>query len=160
MLDKSGVPTPEQIMSVFPDKKDLVKPHAIIECYEEIPCNPCETSCAFKAITIGNNINAKPVIDIEKCSGCSICVTRCPGLAIMVVQLKGDKAIFKIPYEFLPVPKVGEIWSGVNRSGEVICDALIENVKADKKQNHTILVTAVVDEKYLYEFVTIRRKHE
>ena len=27
-------------------------PVAVIECYEEIPCDPCRTSCPKKAITL------------------------------------------------------------------------------------------------------------
>ena len=53
MLNKDGYPSLEQVKSNFPEKSVIVKPKAIIEYYEKIPCNPCETSCPFKAITIG-----------------------------------------------------------------------------------------------------------
>lgn len=159
MLDKNGVATKEQVMSVFPDKKFLDKPKCIIECYEEIPCNPCETSCAFKAIKIGENINNRPVYNPSLCTGCTICIAKCPGLAISMVQLKDNNAIFKIPYEFSPLPKVNDIYYGVNRSGVVICDAQIMEVR-QIKGNKTNIVTVKVDEDYLYDFVTIRRKYE
>ena len=54
-------------------------------------------SCPFDAIDIGENINKQPVLDVDKCTGCAICVTSCPGLAISVAQLVGDHAVFKIP---------------------------------------------------------------
>ncbi|MCK7484965.1 MAG: 4Fe-4S binding protein [Bacillus subtilis] len=85
----------------------LVKPKAIIECYEDIPCNPCETSCPFGAIEIGPDINQQPRLIVEKCTGCSICVTSCPGLAIIVAQSDGVAGRLKLPYEFLPRPRQG-----------------------------------------------------
>lgn len=37
MLNKDGVAAPEQIADLFPDKQTLIKPKAILECFEEIP---------------------------------------------------------------------------------------------------------------------------
>ncbi len=160
MLNTKGVPTQEQVLSRFFDQKTLIKPKAILECYEDIPCNPCETSCPFDAITIGENINTQPQLVADLCTGCGICVTSCPGLAIIVAQLIGELAVFKIPYEFLPLPKKGETWFGVNRNGDVICDAKIESVLASKKQDHTALITVSVSSAWIHEFVTIREKNE
>lgn len=160
MLNQTGIPTLDQVLSRFPDKKALVRPKAILECYEDIPCNPCETSCPFDAIQIGSNINTQPKLDVEACTGCGICVTSCPGLAIIVVQIKNNLAQFKIPYEFLPYPVKGEVWHGVNRSGDVICDATIDHILINKKQDHTALVTVSVPVIFLHDFVTIRGKNE
>lgn len=160
MLDKTGVPTLDQIKSRFPAEAVLLKPKAILECYEDIPCNPCETSCPFHAITIGPDINKQPVLNDLLCTGCGICVTSCPGLAIITAQLLKDKAVFKIPYEFLPRPEQGSVWQGVNRSGEVICAATIEKVTVSPKQDKTLLLTVSVDRKYLYDFVSVRCPHE
>ncbi len=158
MLNKTGVPTKEQVLSRFFDQEVMIKPKAILECYEDIPCNPCETSCPFDAIVIGENINTQPQLIPDVCTGCGICVTSCPGLAIIVAQLVGDRAVFKIPYEFLPVPQKGEVWLGINRQGNVICDAKIESILLNKKQDHTALVTVSVPGLYLHDFVTIRSK--
>lgn len=158
MLHKTGIPTADLVQSRFPDQKILIKPKAILECYEDIPCNPCSTSCPFDAIDIGTNINKQPVLNPDICTGCALCVPSCPGLAIIVAQLKGDKAIFKIPYEFVPYPEKGHIWDGVNRSGEVICEASIDHVLLSQKNDKTAIITVSVDARYLYEFVTIRRK--
>jgi len=146
-------------MSRFPQKEALIKAKAIIECYQDIPCNPCQTSCPFGAIVIGEDINVQPKLIVEKCTGCGICVTSCPGLAIMLAKVETDRNIFKIPYEFLPVPVKGEIWYAVNRAGDCIGDALIENVFIGAKQDKTLLVTVSVESKHLYDFVTIRRHH-
>lgn len=158
MLNKTGIPTKTQTLSRFPEEKILIKPKAVIECFEDIPCNPCETACPFGAITIGSNINAQPKLNLDKCTGCTLCVSSCPGLAIFVVQVKEDKAIFKVPYEFLPKPKKGEIWDGVNRKGETICEALIIDVKETKNMDHTMVVTVSVLKEYLNEFITVRER--
>jgi len=158
MLNKTGIPTQEQVLSRFPEQKALIRPKAILECYEDIPCNPCSTSCPFNAIEIGDNINKQPKLHVDLCTGCAVCVPSCPGLAIVIAQIKDDQAIFKIPYEFEPKPQKGEIWDGVNRSGEVICDAHIQSVVINQKQDHTAVVTASVPLEFLHDFVTVRVK--
>lgn len=156
MIKADGYPTLEQVKSKFPKENVLIKPKAIIECYQEIPCNPCETSCPFNAIAIGDDINTIPQIDFDVCTGCGMCVYSCPGLAIMVAKVIGDRVQYKIPYELLPVPNKGETWLGVNRKGEVICDALIEHVLKNNKTDRTVVITVSVPKEYLYEFVTVR----
>lgn len=156
MLNKTGVPSLEEVKAIFPDREKLKKPKAIVECYEEIPCNPCSTSCPFDAIYIGDDINSCPVVDFDKCTGCAICVYNCPGLAIVVAENKGEKIRFKIPYELLPLPKVGEIWEGVNRNGDIICEARIEKVLMSPKQDKTALIHVLVDERFVHDFITIR----
>lgn len=158
MLSKTGIPSIDQVKSRFPEVSVLEKPKAVIECYENIACNPCSTSCPFDAITIGADINTIPVVDFDKCTGCGICVYSCPGLAIIVSRLLGQKAEFKIAYEFLPAPIKGEVWDAVNRNGEVIGSAFIKSVNSAARLDRTNLVTIEVDNEFLYDFVTIRRK--
>jgi len=156
MIKRTGVPTKEQIQGKFHSLEQLTKPKAIIECYQEIPCNPCSTSCPVGAITIGEDINQIPIIDFDRCTGCGMCVYSCPGLAIMVASIKEDKAYFKVPHELLPRPSVGDIWSGVNRNGDIICDAIIERVMLNKNTDYTCVITASIPKTYLYDFVTVR----
>lgn len=158
MLNKDGVPNLKLIKTRFPKKEVLLNPKAITECYEEIPCNPCSTSCPFDAITIGEDINTPPVVDFDKCTGCGICVFNCPGLAIFTVQKKDDYLLYKIPYEFVPYPLVGDIMNAVNRSGEVIGDCEITKVQITDKQDKTALLHVKVNREFLYEFITVRRK--
>jgi len=112
----------------------------IIECSEAIPCNPCETSCPFGAITIGENINNVPVIDYEKCTGCGICATKCPGLAIFMMQEKEEKgtATVGIPYEFLPIPSKGDQVYALRKDGSVAGVAKV--TKVVKAPNSTTVV--------------------
>lgn len=160
MLNKDGVATLDQVQSKFPSLELLSRPKAIIECYENIACNPCSTSCPFDAITIGEDINNIPFVDFDKCTGCGICAYSCPGLAIIISKLTSEKVQFKIPYEFMPMPKVSEIWYAINRSGEIIGDAIIEKVESNARQDKTLLVHVAVDKSLMYDFVTIRRKED
>lgn len=157
MLNRDGVASIDQVLSRFPSKDTLGKPKAITECYEEIPCNPCSTSCPFDAIHIGEDINTPPVVDFELCTGCGICVYSCPGLAIVTAQIVGNIARFKLPFEFRPLPVVGEVWDGINRSGESITKALIEKVTYTNRVDKTALIQVSVPLEFLHEFVTIRR---
>lgn len=160
MLNKNGVPSIAHIKSRFPKKDMLVRPKAITECYEEIPCNPCSTSCPFDAIYIGEDINTPPKVDFDKCTGCGICVFNCPGLAIFTVQELENHLRFKIPYEFLPYPNPGDLWKAVNRNGDIIGNCVIEKIQVSKRQDKTALLTVLVDKEHLYDFVTVRRPHE
>lgn len=158
MLNIDGVAEKSLVKSKFPNIEYLVKPLAITECYEDIPCNPCSTSCPFDAIYIGKDINQQPKVDFDKCTGCGVCVYNCPGLAIMVVKVIGNFAQFKIAYEQIPLPAKDEIWSAVNREGKVIGDCMIEKVSLTKKHDCTALVQIKISKKFLYEFSTIKEK--
>ena len=85
MLNTNGVPSKELIMSKYPDSKYLIKPIAIAECYEEIPCNPCATSCPFDAIIMVDNF---PLINPDLCVSCGTCVRTCPKNVIELMPLK------------------------------------------------------------------------
>ena len=72
---------------VLPSKDRFEKgPVAVIECIQEIPCNPCEAACRFGAIQIGDPITNLPKLIENKCTGCGICVANCPGLAIFIIN--------------------------------------------------------------------------
>jgi len=116
---------------------------AVIECVQCIPCNPCEASCVQKAIVIGNPIINLPVLDEEKCVGCGICVSKCPGLAIFIVNKKGSEetATVSFPYEYIPIPKEGETVRAVNRKGEYVCDAKVVKIMNPKSFDRTPVVT-------------------
>ncbi len=157
MLKKTGVPSLEQIKSIFPDEKVLQRSKVIIECYEEIPCNPCSTSCPFDAIFIPEDINQRPQVNYDKCTGCGICVYSCPGLAIFNLKVEVEYNKFKIAYEFVPYPEKGEIMHAINRSGEIIGECEITNVIITKKQDKTALLVVKVPRELTYEFITVRR---
>jgi len=159
MYEQTGIPTERMIRAQFPrDKKILFRPKAIIECYQEIPCNPCEKSCPFNAITIGEDVHQRPLINFDKCTGCGICVYSCPGQAIMVTMLKDGKAYFKIPYDFDELPKVGEWWNALDRQGRVLSRCKIEHVSRARQATHMMsVITVSLEQPFLYRFATIQK---
>jgi Fe-S-cluster-containing hydrogenase component 2 len=144
------------ILSVYdltlPSDEHLNKGVAIIECVQEIPCDPCVGICPVNAISM-KNINTVPKIDYEKCTGCKRCVGICPGLAIFVIKLKGDKALITLPYEFLPIPKIGETVTALDREGKP--RGKVKVVKVNKS-NKTTVVTIEVDKDIIMEVRNIR----
>lgn len=159
MLIKTGIPTIEDIKSVFPSEDRINKgPVAVIECYQEIPCNPCFTSCKRNAIKDFADINDKPIIEDELCNGCALCISACPGLAIMIVDgsYSENEVLIKIPYEFLPLPKEGDTVKGLNRSGEYITDVKVIKVQNPKSFDKTPIIHVAVNRKFLYDFRNIK----
>ena len=69
----------------FPGVTKLRKIHPVMECTQNIPCNPCQDACKRGCITIGKNITSLPVVDNEhECIGCGMCVASCSGQAIFL----------------------------------------------------------------------------
>ena len=159
MFEKTGIPSKEMIMKKFPPIGRINKGAvAVIECYKEIPCNPCETACKFDAIKVGEDINNIPEAQFENCTGCAICLSKCPGLAIMIVDgsKSKDTVEVKIPYEFLPLPKEGQIVKGLNREGKYITDVKVLKVLNPRSFDRTPVITIETDRKFLYEIRNIR----
>jgi len=123
---------------------------AVIECIEDIPCNPCEASCKSEAISVGEDITNLPYLDEEKCIGCLTCVPICPGQAIFVIDesLSDGKAAVTMPYEFLPLPEKGETVIALDRSGKELCDATVTSARKTAKMDQTALVTIEIPAKW------------
>jgi Fe-S-cluster-containing hydrogenase component 2 len=131
---------------------------AILECPQAIPCNPCESACAFGAIKVGAPITNIPKVDWEKCTGCGSCVHVCPGLAIFIVD--GDGDVVGLPFEFLPLPAEGEDVLCLDRQGKVKCQGRIVKVVDKKHQDHTAVVYVKVPRECLMDVRNIKRKEE
>ena len=163
MFEKTGIATAEMVRTKFPPIERINKgPVAVVECWQKIPCNPCQTACPAGAIRIGEDINNIPVRDENACTGCGVCVSKCPGLAIMIVDgsKSPDTVLFRIPYEFLPLPKAGETVVGLDRAGKPVCKAKVLKVLNPPAFDRTPVVTLEVDRKYLYDFRNFRREAE
>ena len=133
--EQDGVLTLDDLS--LPSDKQLKKGVAFIECVQEIPCNPCVDACPFGAISM-KDINAPPIVDYDKCTACGQCVGICPGLAIFVIKVVGNKVLITLPYEFYPVPEVGDKVQALNRKGDKISTAVVKNVK---KKGKTMIIT-------------------
>lgn len=146
-LIKSGVPTKTDLKPFLPSIERKGKgAYVLIECFEEIPCDPCFSACPFKAVKEFENLNDIPLIDFKKCTGCGLCVPECPGLAIFLINENRDdgKATIAIPYEFLPLPEKGELVWALNRKGEIEGEAEVVEVKTYPKKNHATVVTLLI----------------
>ena len=118
-------------------------PVATIECMEDIPCNPCESSCNVGAIIVGEDITNLPHLDGEKCVACQTCVYICPGQAIFMVDesLPGGKATVMMPYEYRPLPEKGDLVTALDRSGKELGNAQVVAVRQTKRMDQTATVT-------------------
>jgi len=148
--EKDGVLSTKDLS--IPTEEQLKKGVAVIECIQEIPCNPCVDSCPVGAISM-KDINAPPNVDYDKCIACGKCIGICPGLAIFVIKIKDDKALISLPYEFLPIPEKEDKVKALNRKGEIISDATVKRVV---KKGKTMIVTVEVEKNLYNEVRNIR----
>ncbi|MEW6189401.1 MAG: 4Fe-4S binding protein [Actinomycetota bacterium] len=133
---------------------------AVIECPEEIPCNPCEFACPKGAIKIGQPITNLPQLIEERCDGCGICIPSCPGLAIFIVDLTYSKtqALVEFPHEFLPLPKEGQEVDATDRQGKVLTKGRVVKVRNPKDYNSTPVISLTVPKRYANEVRDISRR--
>lgn len=121
--------------------------HPVMECTQNIPCNPCQDACPKGCITIGKNITSLPVVDAtHTCIGCGMCVASCSGQAIFLVNEDVEEGYGEVtmPYEFLPLPKEGDTGVALGRDGKEVCEAVVTKVKTAKAFDHTNLLTIKV----------------
>jgi len=134
----------EREVDKYPGVKRTKGVHPVIECSQNIPCNPCQDSCPKNCIKIGQDITALPIFDdTTTCIGCGMCVASCSGQAIFLIDNDREKeySYVTIPYEFLPLPEVGSKGDALDRSGAVVCEAEVVEVKSIKAYDKTHLVT-------------------
>lgn len=129
----------------------------IVECPQRIPCNPCNTSCPTGAIKEFTDINDVPSIDYERCTGCALCVAKCPGLACFVADLTygGGQALMKLPYEMFPIPGKEQRVACLNRTGEAVCEGTVVNI-AEPLKDRTRVVHVVIPAEKVGEVRAIR----
>jgi len=136
--------TPEVIEEAWERAKEA--PVALIDCREEIPCNPCEDACAKGAITVGPNICAPPMFDPGKCNGCGKCALLCPGMAIILLDRSGGVGAVRVsvPYEMRETLTAGEEAWAVDNEGKALGRGKIIKVSGKDEVGGTRLVTLEV----------------
>ncbi|MDR2665449.1 MAG: FAD-dependent oxidoreductase [Oscillospiraceae bacterium] len=128
----------------YPGVKSVAGIHPVIECTQNIPCNPCQDACPKGCIKVGTNIVSLPAVDEKAgCIGCGMCVASCSGQAVFLVNedVGGGFATVTAPYEFLPVPQKGERGVALDRSGAPVCEAEIVDVRTSPSFDRTFLLT-------------------
>ena len=121
-------------------------PVVAIECLEDIPCNPCESSCSVDAIHVGEDITNLPRLDEDKCVACQTCVYICPGQAIFMIDesLTDGKSTVMMPYEYRPLPQKEDIVTALDRAGRELGDAKVVRVRQTNRMDQTATVTIEV----------------
>lgn len=159
MTTEEGIPLSEHLLKEgyvgdeeigrFPGVRRSVGIHPVMECTQNIPCNPCQDACPHHCIRVGDDITALPQVDdTKKCVGCGLCVASCSGQAVFLLEenyAPGFAAV-TIPYEFLPLPEKGEKGTGLGRRGEPLCEAEVVQVKTSGAFDKTNLVTLKIPE--------------
>ena len=145
----------------WPSQQRLKRgPVAVIECIQEIPCNPCETACPRGAIQVGNPITNCPQLIEDACVGCGLCIAKCPGLAIFVVDLaySDEQTTVEIPYEYADLPVQGEVVDALSRCGQTIGEATILSVRESPAFDRTAILKLRVPKGLAMEVRNIRRR--
>lgn len=121
--------------------------HPVVECTQNIPCNPCQDVCPKRCITVGEDIANLPQAHPEiECINCGMCVSSCPGQAIFLINEDyepGFSAV-SLAYEFLPMPSKGDIGYALDRSGKPVCKAEVVDVRVNKAYDKTAVLTMKV----------------
>ena len=152
MLLINGIPSEEDLEKVFPSEERLNKgPIAIFECYQNIPCDPCFKACKIGAIQPFEDINDLPKLLEDKCTGCGMCISKCPGLSICIIDYtySETQALMKLPYEFLPLPEVHDKVMALDRQGEDVCMAEVVQVMNLESFDKTPVVSIIFDKSYI-----------
>ena len=145
LLEKGYVAEDE--IERYPGVTHMAGVHPVMECTQNIPCNPCQDACAKGCISIGKNITSLPVVvPGAECIGCGMCVASCSGQAIFLVDEESEPGYgtVTLPYEFLPLPEAGERGIALGRDGTKVCDCEVVSCKSAKAFDHTNLLTIKV----------------
>ncbi len=140
----------------------------VFHCSQEIPCDPCTSVCAQKAIYIDpNDIRHIPEFIGEqigkKCTGCEKCVTICPGLAITLVDYRknAEHPIVTVAYEFLKESiKVDDVVTVLDSEGNTLGNVKVTNVRAIKANDRTVAVKLQAPKEYAKRIAGIRIQEE
>jgi NADPH-dependent 2,4-dienoyl-CoA reductase/sulfur reductase-like enzyme/Fe-S-cluster-containing hydrogenase component 2/bacterioferritin-associated ferredoxin len=122
--------------------------YPVIRCVQEIPCDPCIHVCPKDIIHMrGDPVFGIPEVTEDACTGCTMCVAACPGLAITLVDVRGEggTGLVTVPFELLAdqVTEGAEV-DAVGMDGEPVCRALVKKVSRRRGYDRTILVTLEV----------------
>ena len=115
----------------------------VLHCMQEIPCNPCMTSCPKDLIgTSGHPIMGLPEYT-DGCIGCERCVAVCPGLAVTLVDYRksSEGPVVTVPFELGEwLLREGAEVTATDWEGEVLGSARILGWKRAAGYGKTILV--------------------
>ncbi len=132
--------------------------YPVINCVQEIPCNPCEVVCPKDAIKIGEPITNIPRY-VGGCIGCEICVAKCPGLAITLVDWRKDgDPIVTLPFEFEANKyfDVGDTVELTDRHGNIVGSGQVVRIRKRTVSRGTRIVKVRVQKEIADRVAGIR----
>ena len=141
----------DEELDSYPGVTHMAGVHPVIECTQNIPCNPCQDACKKGCISIGEHITSLPIVLPDStCINCGMCVASCPGQSIFLVNEDcGDgTATVALPYEFYPLPEKGAVGHALSRSGKPVCEATVVGVRSVKAFDKTALLTMSVPKEF------------
>lgn len=119
----------------------------VIECTQNIPCDPCRDACSKGCIHVGDRITDLPSLKSDvRCTGCGMCVASCPGQAIFLVDdtYSKEESLIGLPYEFLPLPEPGDQGQVTNRAGTALGTGKVVRVQKAKALDGTAVLWVTV----------------
>jgi len=141
----------------FPEQNSGVMP--IINCIQEIPCNPCSTVCPTNSI----NMEGDPILGLPiysgTCIGCGKCVAICPGLAITLVDFRKNAEFptVTLPYEVTNHEiKIGETVACVDMDGNNLGNFEVVGISQNKMTNKAQLIKIRVPQEISKKIVSFR----
>ncbi|MDD4746338.1 MAG: FAD-dependent oxidoreductase [Salinivirgaceae bacterium] len=148
-IDSQQHPTRVIEKPYMPTRERMEKPFVIIDCLYGFACNPCSFACPQGAITKSSS-SSVPQIDFQKCIGCMICVTQCPGLAIFGYNIQKQQLFLPVEFE---ISEGAEVFV-VNNQGAKIGEGVVEKVM--KKPNKTNLARVKVTQRMDNDLIEAR----
>jgi len=133
---------------------------AVVDCREEIPCNPCEQACRKGAIVVGDDICEPPRFEPDLCDGCGRCVSLCPGMAVFLLDRSAGagKARITVPYEMQDeLEKGDEAWA-MDGEGKPLGKGKIMKTAKMGRGDRTVLVTIEVPEEWALKVRGVRNR--
>ena len=162
--ERTGILEGADLAAVTPTEARLTRgPVAVIECVQPIPCDPCLAACPQEAVTLdGDCVSGVPRLDPEKCTGCTLCISKCPGRAIFVLDKSVGAGVCRItlPYEMLLTPVVGEDVFALDREGQEVAKARVVKVIFSKFTDCTAVVTIELPEEFCMSVRAIRARRD
>jgi len=161
-MAEPGVPDLRKLRAegLYPsDERIAAGPVAVLECMQQIPCNPCEQACPRGFIRIGEDIIGMPRLD-PSCTGCGLCLPSCPGLCIFILDgnYSESEATVTMPYELLPLPREGEAVDALDRQGRSVCDGRVIRVQTLGAAELCYSLTVAIPKPFVHDVRHIRRR--